>query len=644
MIRFDNPYIVILPEKSFQLPMSRLFLILLFIVLFHLSAQGQEDTEYESLQKKVDQFYPQSPDSSIYYLKAALRHIPKGKDSLRIDDLTKLGLSYSYAGDKDSTRHYFNKAVFHAGKYPLLKGITYRKWGKVYRNFGHYAQADSVLNIADSLFKKTHYLSGIGMVLVERATINHYTQNIKKAIEELDEAIKVFKKSNDDDHLLIAKMELAASYLMSDEYTFAQKLYEEVLPDLEKEKNLNYYFTLVNYGDTFFELEKWEEAGEKYTMAYRYFKKNHLRQYEYYVLSKMAEVNHKEGHLIKAKKQFKDAFRELVRQNSPRVQQVSSSYLQLLQELGDHKDALSVLKSVLKQSENHTTRLNANNDIFFLVQASEIYKQNNMYSRALEALERVVFLKDSLTEVNDIKARKEVEAKFRSQRLLHNIETLNIEKTFLQEKAKKNRWIAILFGLLLLLITLSSILIHRKGKEKIRLQERVIEESSEKIIALNKKKELQDELIKERQYNLLLKNREVISLSLQLTDSTTHIKNILKNASKDELPTKISNELKMITNNKNYWKLFNKRFNSLHPNFEQKLKDHFPEFTTNNIEFCKLLKLKLDNKEIAKLTGITAQSVITKKYRLKKKLGSKERELLFEKIIESRNHDSGTGN
>src|SRR5699024_8622303 len=230
------------------------------------------------------------------------------------------------------------------------------------------------------------------------------------------------------------------------------------------------------------------EAGEKYTMAYRYFKKNHLRQYEYYVLSKMAEVNHKEGHLIKAKKQFKDAFRELVRQNSPRVQQVSSSYLQLLQELGDHKDALSVLKSVLKQSENHTTRLNANNDIFFLVQASEIYKQNNMYSRALEALERVIFLKDSLTEVNDIKARKEVEAKFRSQRLLHNIETLNIEKTFLQEKAKKNRWIAILFGLLLLLITLSSILIHRKGKEKIRLQERVIEESSEKIIALNKKK------------------------------------------------------------------------------------------------------------------------------------------------------------
>src|SRR5699024_12783236 len=139
------------------------------------------------------------------------------------------------------------------------------------------------------------------------------------------------KKSNNDDKLLSAKMELAASYLMSDEYTFAQKLYEEVLPDMKKEKNLNYYFTLVNYGDTFFELEKWEEAGEKYTMAYRYFKKNHLRQYEYYVLSKMAEVNHKEGHLIKAKKQFKDAFRELVRQNSPRVQQVSSSYLQLLQ-------------------------------------------------------------------------------------------------------------------------------------------------------------------------------------------------------------------------------------------------------------------------------------------------------------------------
>ncbi|WP_294296360.1 LuxR C-terminal-related transcriptional regulator [uncultured Chryseobacterium sp.] len=61
-------------------------------------------------------------------------------------------------------------------------------------------------------------------------------------------------------------------------------------------------------------------------------------------------------------------------------------------------------------------------------------------------------------------------------------------------------------------------------------------------------------------------------------------------------------------------------FESLFPEFSEKLLKINPELQQSEIEFCALLKLKLTTKEIAKYTFIETRTVQNKKYRLRKKL------------------------
>jgi len=58
----------------------------------------------------------------------------------------------------------------------------------------------------------------------------------------------------------------------------------------------------------------------------------------------------------------------------------------------------------------------------------------------------------------------------------------------------------------------------------------------------------------------------------------------------------------------------------------------FPVLTKNDIQFCSLLKLNLTYKEIASLLQISYESAVTKKYRIKKKIGIADDEE-FEKML-----------
>ncbi|WP_307450060.1 MULTISPECIES: helix-turn-helix transcriptional regulator [Chryseobacterium] len=61
-------------------------------------------------------------------------------------------------------------------------------------------------------------------------------------------------------------------------------------------------------------------------------------------------------------------------------------------------------------------------------------------------------------------------------------------------------------------------------------------------------------------------------------------------------------------------------FESVFPEFSEKLLKINPDLQQSEIEFCALLKLKLTTKEIAKYTFIETRTVQNKKYRLRKKL------------------------
>lgn len=76
-------------------------------------------------------------------------------------------------------------------------------------------------------------------------------------------------------------------------------------------------------------------------------------------------------------------------------------------------------------------------------------------------------------------------------------------------------------------------------------------------------------------------------------------------------------------------KSFHLKFLELFPNFNQKLLSINPQLTHSDLEYCALMKLKFDTKEISKLKNISVSSVESKKYRIRKKLNISSKDDIY---------------
>lgn len=71
---------------------------------------------------------------------------------------------------------------------------------------------------------------------------------------------------------------------------------------------------------------------------------------------------------------------------------------------------------------------------------------------------------------------------------------------------------------------------------------------------------------------------------------------------------------------------FYEKIEETHKGFIEKLQERFPELTENDLRLAMLVRLNLSSKEIATLMNISPKSVEIARYRLRKKLGLRERE------------------
>ncbi len=69
------------------------------------------------------------------------------------------------------------------------------------------------------------------------------------------------------------------------------------------------------------------------------------------------------------------------------------------------------------------------------------------------------------------------------------------------------------------------------------------------------------------------------------------------------------------------WNDFKKKFEFVHRGFFARLRHKYADLTEGEMRLMALLKLNLSSKEIANMLGISADSVIKSRYRLRKKIG-----------------------
>ena len=76
--------------------------------------------------------------------------------------------------------------------------------------------------------------------------------------------------------------------------------------------------------------------------------------------------------------------------------------------------------------------------------------------------------------------------------------------------------------------------------------------------------------------------------------------------------------------------IFYHRFLEVYPDFKRKLLSINPSLTQSEIEFCALVKVKLNNKEISTSKKISIRAVDSKKYRIRQKLFIPSGESLYD--------------
>ena len=68
------------------------------------------------------------------------------------------------------------------------------------------------------------------------------------------------------------------------------------------------------------------------------------------------------------------------------------------------------------------------------------------------------------------------------------------------------------------------------------------------------------------------------------------------------------------------WDQFQLQFTSAYPEFIENLTSEYPLLRSGDIKLCCYLKMSMNTKEIAKVTGLSVRAIENKRYRLRKKL------------------------
>ncbi|MCF8370156.1 MAG: tetratricopeptide repeat protein [Bacteroidales bacterium] len=237
------------------------------------------------------------------------------------------------------------------------------------------------------------------------------------------------------------------------------------------------------------------------------------------------------------------------------------------------------------------------------------YKDAFDYTYAYNKLSDTLFQKD----MNERIAKMQVEFETREKQDKIQLQELSIENY--QNKLLRKKWQIGSLVILLLIVVLSVVLFfrqrnltHKSERERLAQQ---IEKDEEINHLLNEKIEIQQReflsnaVIIEKQSNLY----DEIKQQLTTIDPNNGIENSIKKVVR-LIDSKRDNHINVLIES----------YKKIKPGFLEKVKEHYPKITPNDLAYIPIFQQPLDNKKIAEVLGIEVKTVEQRNYRLRKKL------------------------
>lgn len=321
---------------------------------------------------------------------------------------------------------------------------------------------------------------------------------------------------------------------------------------------------------------------------------------------------------LSKKNKGKDALK-IMERTSPWFEENTPSYMVLFYKYwGDIYLGLNNLK---KSEEYYLKSLKVSSDFkshidftpLVYEKLSKLHLLKNDYKKAFESINKAKELDRLFFDSRSIENRSLLEIKDdyrlekeKQEKLIQSQHLRHLEQ---EDKINNLQLIILLGSIVFLLIIGFAYFKYLRTKHK----------TEKELIRRNKELEIQKarELID-------LKNKELAASALQLIDKDEFLIDLKAKIRVGNDKIKIHEINKVLrtvsSSNNNNWEEFKLRFIDVNKEFYDKVFKKYPNLSQGDQKICALIKLNMSSKEMARLLGISVESVHTSRHRIRKKM------------------------
>ncbi len=255
----------------------------------------------------------------------------------------------------------------------------------------------------------------------------------------------------------------------------------------------------------------------------------------------------------------------------------------------------------------------------------DIKKQQGNFREVSEMQSQLLKIQNNFYSLERAQIVKSLEVQF-------DVAEKNRQLAFISKEKKVTQLTnSLLFIGIFVLIIIFGILYY--FLKKINNRDKILLKTKEEMVAILE----QQKVFKAHQFQKDIEHKEsqLSAITLQMLQKNELLSDIKTNIEKSE-PIGERQLLKMVNkhlNQDNSWNDFETYFEGINKNFYTRLKQNYPEISTNDLKICALIKLNLSSKEMATILNISPDSVKTARYRLRKKLQLQTEENLTDFIL-----------
>ncbi len=454
-------------------------------------------------------------------------------------------------------------------------GIIYSNICNYNSSLIHFFEALKLAEKANDL-KLVHAINlNIGITYLE-------VENYDKGLEYLHRCQVYYEKDKTKNigPLLVIYTDLGAIHQNLNQLDSAQIYCHKALSICKSTNNDGLGGVLINLGDLYTKLKKYDEALDYYNQGLVYFdQKKDLRGYWHSKYS-IAHLNYCQKNYQEAIVQFEEVIDAFIKTDD--LSYLSDSYLDLskiYREIGKPEKALDYYIKYHETNEK--------------ISSSEI-----------------------LTQMAQLEMQYDLEKLEQKSKL--EIEIINKEKQLISY-----RWYFIVGVMLIVLVILVSFMQRYKNRKKlveVKLRNAELEQTNLEEEIKYSKKELESFALH------IVHNNEFLQTIKKALHELKDNKDQETSQKIRELSFQITQSLRR---NKDIEKL-QERIDLVHSSFMKKLSNQFPQLTEKEKRLCVMLKLDLSSKEIAVLNNISENAVMMARYRMRKKMNMNSEENLVD--------------